>query len=136
MEIVEAENSFGTHWLNMHIKGRNFNTHDIDKELEMTAVYISLSQGKSTQATNGDFVYIDRKTGTIKQLGFWEMVKQRKDLGLRRTISGYQIPNIWVGEEHNYGMAFRRIAAIINDAHTIQLQAAMETIKTEQFHTI
>lgn len=136
LEIVEAENSFGTHWLNMHIQGRNFNTHDIDRELATTAVYISLSQGKSTQTTGGDFVYIDRNNGTIKQLGFWEMVKQRQDLGLRSTVSSYQIPNVWVGKEHNYGMAFRRIAAIINDAHTIQLQAAMETVNTEQFHTI
>ena len=136
LEIVEAENSFGTHWLNMHIQGRNFNTYDIDKELSTTAVYISLSQGKSTQVTNGDFVFIDRNNGTIKQLGFWEMVKRRNDPKLRGTISDYQIPNEWYGKEHSYGMAFKRIAAIIDKAHTIQLQAAMKTIKTEQFNTI
>lgn len=136
LEIIEAEDSFGTHWLNMHIQGRNFNTYAIDKELATTAVYISLSQGKSTQTTNGDFVFIDRSTGTIKQLGFWEMVKQREDPKLRETISNYHIPNNWVGKEHNYGMAFRRIAAIISDAHTIQLKAAMETIEADKFHTI
>lgn len=136
LQIVQTEDDFGTHWLNMHIVGRNFNTYDIDKDLATTAVYISLSQGKSTKETNGDFVFIDRNTGIIRQLGFWQMIKQREDVGLRNTISGYKIPNKWVGKEHNYGKAFQRIASILSNAHTVQLSAAYESIKSEQFNVI
>lgn len=136
LQLVQSEDDFGTHWLNMHIAGRNFNTYDIDKDLAATAVYVSLSQGKSDKETGGDFVFIDRSTGTIRRLGFWEMIKHREDRGIRSTISGYKIPNTWVGKQHNYGMAFKRIATILSNAHRIQLQAVRETVKSEQFNTI
>lgn len=133
LEIVQKENEFGTHWLNMHISNRSYNTADIDKDLALTTAFLSLSQGKSEKETNGNYIFIDRNTGTISYLGFWAMIGRRKDDSLRGEITRRTFNNVWVGKENNYNMAFRRIASILSEAHTIQLKAGYETVDATHF---
>lgn len=135
LQIVQSENEFGTHWLNMHISNRSYNTADIDKDLALTTAFLSLSQGKSSKETDGNYIFIDRNTGIIHYLGFWAMIGRRKDDSLRGQISRQTFDNVWVGKENNYGMAFKRIASILSESHTIQLKAAYEKVDNTHFGT-
>lgn len=122
LAMIEGENRFGTHWLNLH---SNQLDSSLDNELEPIIVHEAL---KSETEQYGSFIHIDRTIGQIESRDYWSIINDEK-FNISPNISNQRFSNTWVGSDRpNREDAYMRVNNILGQMHSINLQIASRPI--------
>lgn len=125
LSMLEAENNFGTHWMNMHAC---YLDNSLDNDLRIAIIYEGLSNSHSEISRSGDFVYIDRTIGQIEHMNFWSAVDMT-NFRISPDITGKRLDNTWMPPKNpSKSGAYLRIANLLQEVHATNLYIASESI--------
>lgn len=125
LEMLEVQGQFGTHWLNKHA---NHLDSSMDEDLRTAIIYEALTKNRSQLQQGGDFVFIDRSTGQIEHMSFWNVI-DRNEFSTIPNIAHKKFANDWAGDTApSYSGAFTRISNLLQAVHAMNIAVLSKPI--------
>lgn len=119
LSMLDNENRFGTHWMNMHASQLDTS---LDIELRQAIIYDALVASKGELQRAGDFIYIDRNSGQVEHMHFWDVV----DMAQFHVVpdpTTQRLDNSWVSPKRPLGeSAYARVGNLLQQVHATNLQ--------------